>query len=561
MSRLLPLFLLLIFPAKIRSAEPAAPRPNIIFILADDLDFDELGVYRPQDYPSRTGAHLRGLTTWREDWRYYADPRMHTPHIDSLAAEGMRFDRFYVTSAICTPSRYAFMTGRYATRSQPFVERHPPGTEALITWNTVLGPDEPNLARTMSRLGYHTGLVGKWHLGFPFDQIDPLPTDADPTEPKVAAQVRRNYEHSVQTLRETFGWDHVDRLFLLNKEGQGLGLPDALRHHNQEWLTEGALAFIDDRARTDEPFFLYLALTVPHSQFDAIYGEYRGADPLASPAGRLAEPPQGQPSRASIDARLRGREISRRNAVATWIDDSVGAILGKLKAMGIDEDTLVIFTSDHQSRGKFTTYEGSRVPFLARWPNGIPAGRTVEALAANIDVAPTLVELAGGTPGDLGTVDGASLLPLWQGNAPPDWRDSLLLEVAYSRAVVTPDWKLLVNRPAPEALAAFDADRLAFTTTGQRRTVHWSGRANPHGPWWGEEGIRYVADVDFPHFFDFDQLYDLNTDPFEQVNLIGHPEYAGIAEELKARLREHLATLPHAFGEFSDGNSDPPKRN
>ncbi len=558
MTRLFLLVLtLLTFPAELFSSiEPTAARPNIIFILADDLDFDEIGVYAPTDHPSRTGAHLRGLTTWREDWRFYADPRMHTPHIDSLAAEGMRFDRFYVTSAICTPSRYSFMTGRYATRSRPFLEHHPAGTEALITWNTTLGPAEPNLARSLSGLGYRTGLVGKWHLGFPFDQIDPLPADADPTDPDIAAQIRRNYDLSVETMREDFGWDHVDRLFLLNKEGGGLGIPKALRHHNQEWLTEGALQFIDESSAVDQPFFLYLALTVPHSQFDAIYGEFRGADPLASPSGQLSRAPAGQPSRSSIDARLRERGISPRNAMATWIDDGVGAILEQLEQLGIDENTLVIFTSDHQSRGKFTAYEGSRVPFLIRWPGHIPAGITMDALTANIDVAPTLIELAGGLPEKLGTVDGRSLRPLLEGDEPGDWRESLLLEIAYSRAVVTRDWKLLVNRPAPAALAAFDADRLAFTTTGQRRTVHWSGRSNPHGPWWGEEGIRYVADVDFPHFFDFDQLYQLSTDPFEQVNLIDHPEYGVIADKLRAQLREHLVTLPHAFGEFSSGSSN-----
>jgi arylsulfatase A-like enzyme len=548
--------LVLIGSAKWLNAETTASRPNIIFILADDLDFDEIGVYEPREYPSRTGAHLRGLTTWREDWRYYPDPRMHTPHIDSLATDGMRLDRFYVTSAVCTPSRYAFMTGRYASRSLPFLERYPPGTEAFVTWNTQLGTAEPNLARALSGLGYYTGLVGKWHLGFPFAQIDPLPADADPADPNTAAQIRRNYELSVETVRQEFGWDHVDRLWLLNKEGGALGLPDALRHHNQEWLTAGALEFIHDRAGTDQPFFLYFALTVPHSQFDGIYGEFRGADPLASPAGRLSQPATGQPSRASIDTRLRERGISPRNAMATWIDDSVGAILAELEALDIADNTLVIFTSDHQSRGKFTAYEGSRVPFLARWPDHVPAGITVDALTANIDVAPTLVELAGGKPRELGKVDGRSLLPLLQGKVPAQWRDSLLLEIAYSRAVVTRDWKLLVNRPVPEALAAFDADRLAFAATGQRRTVHWSGRSNPHGPWWGEEGIRYVADVDFPHFFDFDQLYHLHTDPFEQVNVIDHPEYRDTTHQLKAQLREHLASLPHAFGEFSRGKRD-----
>ena len=526
--------------------------PNIVFILADDLDFDEIGVYSHREFPSRTGAQELGFTEWEEDWRAYADPRMHTPHIDSLAERGARFDRFYVTTAICSPSRYSFLTGRYASRSGPFLDRKPPGTEALIDWSTSLGPEEPNLPKELKALGYATGMVGKWHLGFPAERIDPVGPAANPEDPAVAEQILANYERSVRYVREHFGFDWVGRLYVWNKEAVRLGIPDSLRHHNLEWITEGALEFIETYAEGGEPFFLYFSLTIPHSQYDGRYGEYRGADPLATSKGLLEERPRGQPSRASIDARLAERGIDSRNAMATWMDDSVGAVLELLRELGIEDNTIVIFTSDHQNRGKFTVMEGSRVPFLIRWPDGIRAGMEIEALSANIDLLPTLVEWAGGeVPGDL-EVDGRSLTPLFEAVAPDNWRKALLLECNYSRAVVGDTWKYVAHRPPETVRKRMDEDWRRYARTGERRTVHWTGRSNPHRSW-GEAGIRYVADLDFPHFFDYDQLYDLEADPFEQVNVADYPHYRPELDAQKEELRELLEGLPHAFGEFSEG--------
>ncbi|MFO7726407.1 MAG: sulfatase-like hydrolase/transferase [Oceanipulchritudo sp.] len=553
MRRPLSLMLLgsLCMPPGVSAATPetiGSEQPNIVFILVDDLDFDEIGVYDHERFPSRTGAHARNMTEWREDWRYYADPRMHTPEIDSLAREGARFDRFYVTTAICSPSRYSFLTGRYGSRSRPFTEEHPPGTEALVNWSTKLGPTEANLPRALNRLGYRTGMVGKWHLGFPRELIDPVPGDADPADPEIARQIRANYARSVAYIEETTGFDDVSRLYLRNKEAGALGIPDSLRHHNTEWITEGALEFIERGSEAPEPFFLFVSLTIPHSQFEAIYGEFTGADPLATPAGLLEEPATGQPSRESIYERLKALGIDPRNAMATWMDDSVGAILGKLETRGVAENTLVVFTSDHQSRGKFTCYEGTRVPFLARWPRNIAPETRVASLSANIDLVPTLYEAAGGNADDLTGIDGESLLPLLSGERPSHWRTALLLESGYSRAVVTPRWKYLANRPPEAVVRKMDADRKAFTRTGELRDMNWTGRENPHD--WGEVGIRYVADVDFPNFFDYDQLYDLENDPFEQVNLADYPHFQDILKALKREMSRQLEDMPHTFGEF-----------
>ncbi len=526
-------------------AQPLSTRPNIVLIFLDDLDFDEINVYDPTQYPCRTGAHQLGFTQWREPWRYYADPRMLTPHIDSLARDGALFSRFYVTTAICTPSRYSLLTGRHAGKSPGFLQNHPPGTLANIRWDTPLRPDEPNLVPQLRKAGYRTGMVGKWHLGDPVGRLQGIPEDADARRPEVARKIREHYERGEEYLRNEIGFDFAERIYLRNKEA--LGVPKALQHHNLEWIIEGALNFIDQNR--EQPFFLYTALTVPHSQYDAIYGEFSNADPLATPAGFLDSPPDVQPPRSTIYERLQEKGIDQRNAMATWIDDGIGAILKKLDEHNLTENTLVLFISDHQSRGKYNCYEGARVPCLMRWPATIKPGRRIDSLCANIDILPLLLEVAGAAaPGDW--VDGRSFLSILAREGQPlTWRESLLLECVYSRAVVTDRYKYIANRPPQEVVDAMEQERRQYTQNGRLRTIGWDGRANPHD--WGEVGIRYVADVDFPNYFDFDQMYDLQVDPFEQVNLACYPQYQQTLATLQSLLSGHLRALPHRFGEFT----------
>ena len=168
--------------AATRSARP----PNIVFIYADDLDFDELGPYEADHFPCHTAARLAGVLHPLRQGAAYADPRMLTPYLDQLAREGMTFSRFYVTSAICTPSRYSLMTGRYASRSAPFCRRYPPGTPATILWDTNLDPEETSLPRALKQAGYRVGFVGKWHLGVPGGyRVQGVDPDADPFDSRV----------------------------------------------------------------------------------------------------------------------------------------------------------------------------------------------------------------------------------------------------------------------------------------------------------------------------------------------------------------------------------------
>jgi len=514
-------------------------RPNIVMMYADDLDFDELAPYDVRQFPCRTGMVQRGLST--RSLRFYRDARMLTPHIDRLAAEGATLTRFYITSAICTPSRYSVLTGRYASRSPGFCRRFPPGTPANIQWNTPLAPDETNVARALKACGYATGVVGKWHNSGPGGRVRGIAADADPFDPKLSATCHQAQETLCRYLREEIGFDYAARIYHGNKEE--LGLPKAMQVHNLEWIAEGALDFIEaNRAR---PFLLYMPLTTPHGGYGS---NFLKANPRFTPAGVLEKAPAVMPPRQSIIKRVQEKDIDRRNAMATWIDDCVGAVMAKLEALGLADDTVFIFVSDHQSRGKYTCYEGARVPCIVRWPGKIQAGSRVGALCANIDLVPTFVEMAGGRVPETWTVDGRSMVPALTGReTPDDRRKALLLEVSNIRAVVTDRFKYVANRPGKSIADRMQAEAKRAKATAAPRRLGWDGKENPHTH---EKGVRYGADLDFPHYFDPDQLYDLEADPFEQTNLAGQATHAETLRRMKDLLARQLVPLPHTFAEF-----------
>jgi arylsulfatase A-like enzyme len=509
------------------------PRPNIVLFYADDLDSDELGCTGDSPaFPSYTRAKRLGMPSLRP----YDDARMLTPHIDGLARKGATFTRLYITSPLCTPSRYSLLTGRHASRSAEFQRTFPPGTQGNIVFNTSLGPEETSIARSLRQLGYATGMVGKYHnfmKGPLSEEIDrSLTEEADIRDPQVARRVRDRYQLALRTLRDGYGWDFVDRITIGNTERY---YPASIRGQNLEWHLEGALDFL--RQNHTRPFFLYYALPVPHGQ----YFDIRKLNPLATTGGMLEKAPRVQPSRESIFQRLDAAGIKDpRNSMATWMDDSVGVLLKALDDYGISDNTIVLFISDNPSRGKNSLYEGARVPGFIRWPGVVKPGSTIDSMCANIDIPATLIEAAGGRPPADMRQDGRSLLPLLQGKPEPrDWRDQLLLEVHNSRAVVTRRWKYIANRAPEQALARMKADEEQARAGSRTRTVGWSGGA-----------MHFNAPVDFPAYFAPDQLYDLENDLYEQHNLAEEKRHAGTLKDMRGRLSRALAPLPHTFGEF-----------
>jgi arylsulfatase A-like enzyme len=496
-----------------------AGRPNVLIIYTDD---------QPQEW---VGAY---------------DGDVLTPNIDSLADDGVRFDRYYASSPVCSPSRYSALTGRYASRSERFQRDCPPGTHPNLDWSAGVAGDTNTLASVLSEHGYTTGFVGKWHQGIDAD-IESVPADADGRDPETAAVIRENYEALI-TQVERSGFDDARHVYPANVFGWEL--PEAMECHNMEWVTDGALEFLD--VHHDDPFCLVMAPTLTHDPWER---EQLEADPLVTPAGYLDEAPDVQPSRESVLKRVTAAPETSRSptdaeqpafmtesevrigrAFATWLDDGVGAVLDRLDDLGVAEDTLVIFTSDHGNRGKFTCYDaGARQPCLARWPAELEPQDPVTDLVSNVDLAPTLFDLVGVDPGADYTVDGQSFAPVLTGEGEYE-RESVFLEITTERAVVTDDgYKYIAVRYPPEIREEVEA-----------------GRAYEH---WGvpvtHDGARYGADSDYPGYFDQDQLYDLVADPHEQRNLADDPTRAELLAELRDELRVYCAGLPHEFAEFT----------
>ena len=534
-------------------------RPNIILFYADDLDFDEISIYEGREFPCYSGMEELGLyrpdqdDTARSHYQnrrflhegemvFYDDPRMYMPTIDKLADEGAVFDRFYVTTAICTPSRYSLITGRYASRSPGVIHFREPGN---VTFNQHLLPTEGNFAREMKRLGYETGFVGKWHNGNGGVRVDRGTSNRirgmDPEDPEAKEIYQGFYKGLARHLKDSIGFDFAERIWAGNKESQPV--PQVMRVHNLEWLTEGALKFI--RQDRENPFFLYMALTVPHGRY---YSDWINDDPLATPAGMLSERPDCMPPREEIIGLLEEKGIDTRNAIATWIDFSVAALMEGLKEKELDENTVFIFISDHQSRGKNAAYEGCRVPMFVWWGDRIPPGTRIDEICANIDVSSTLVDMAGGQVSPGNPQDGMSFLPVILGKGKGDFRQALLLELGFSRSVVTKKYKYMANRP-PESIALrMQEEEKEYNATGRRRRIDWAGSSNPHLP---EPGIWFCADRDFPNYFDQDQLYDLEKDWFEQENILDTPEGQKVLPGLKMQLKDLMKDMEYPFGEFT----------
>jgi arylsulfatase A-like enzyme len=503
--------------------------PNVVVIYTDD---------QPQEWVGCYGGNVA------------------TPNIDRLAEEGVRFDRYYVSSPVCAPSRYSAVSGRYARRSQQFHETCPPGDPVNIAWEPGIAGDDENVATVLRDAGYRTGFVGKWHQGG-LDGVEPVPDDADPEDPDVARTVRENYDVLTETIRDS-GFDEVYSAYFANVFSAGV--PEGLQRHNMEWVTEGAQNFL--RANHGDPFFLYLAPTLTHDPWKRSQVE---ADPRITPAGVLDDAADAQPDRADVLGRVHGSAAASRDptdaeqaafmtresvqlgrAFATWLDDGVGTVLDTLADLGVADNTVVVFTSDHGNRGKLTCYDaGARQPCLVRWPGAVDPGTSCDRLVSNVDLAPTLFDIAGVDPGPQYTVDGQSFLPVLTGEGAYR-REDLFLEITTERAVVTDDgYKYIAVRFPPEIQSAVD-DGARYQHSGDPAGEHLDRFMTRH-----DLDVRYGAGEDFPGYFDDDQLYDLVADPAEQHNLADDPDYRSRLDALRDRLRDYCAGLPHEFGEFT----------
>jgi len=501
----------------------AKSQPNFIFIITDDM------------YP------------WQMNFMPEGAGNNYTPNFDRLSSEGTIMRGQYVSSTVCTPSRYSCMTGRYASRSQDpaFLRETKKRGQSHVQWNTFADPTkEKTIAHHLRAAGYRTGFVGKDHVITTPDRHH-LGLSADINDPKVLSKMKHNKAASEAAFKRA-GFEFVERVYHNNPDFNG---SRTLAVHNQDWITEGALKFLD---KDDErPFFLYFSTTIPHGPTSP--ERSWKADRRATPEGLLKEPPVVQPDADSI-ARRAAENGAEGKETILWIDDAIGALIKKLEDSGELENTVIIFFNDHGQAAKGSVYQGGAYNPSVIWRDGgWPVGNESEALVSNIDFVPTLLDMAGAEPP--ANVDGVSFLPILE-NKEKEVRDALFFEMGFTRAVMKDGLKYIALRYPPQVANMTREERQAAldhmndNLRDRRRPVHTEDPMQPFGHLMaipGGHDAEQGAVRSYPHYYEADQLYDIDKDPSEKVNQFNNPEFAQKLAELRKELESHLEFMPGDF--------------
>ena len=491
-------------------------RPNIIMFLIDDQNPSSIAAFGGETY---------------------------TPNLDRMASEGMKFTRAYVSSSVCTPSRYSFLTGRYAGNSHSKIYAEAVGkkeNQGLPGFNVALERDRMNVGNILREAGYTTGFVGKYHLTSKVDFPEfykgkngwiNISKDASPG-PEISAQFKHN-ERWMRHYLQTLGFSWAKNVYPENSHS-----PYSM--HNPEWTTVAALEFIEENK--DGPFYLHLCSTLLHGP-DQSWRKSMD-HPNITGEGEVKRLPEVMTPRKELLKTIAEKGFDPDSHVAgeAWIDDSIGAIFQKLKELGIDDNTLVIFAPDHGREGKASLFShGScQVPMIMRWPKGIPAGQVCDELVQNIDLVPTFFELGKAEKPQSYHIDGQSLTPLFKNGTTDNWRNHLFLEMGAARATVTRDWSYIAVRYTKEQIA----DIQKATPRNLPKAMSYIGRL----------GIG-VRGADRPGFFDEDQLYNLQSDPKEMKNLAYKKDQAARLKEMQELLQQDLKVIGRPFGEFITGGN------
>jgi arylsulfatase A-like enzyme len=489
----------------------AAESPNVVFILCDDLGYGDVKCF---------GGDRCQIAT---------------PAFDRLAREGMRFTDAHANASVCVPTRVAIMTGRYPWRFAPAARGGPWG---------FLGPrfptDQQTLGKLMRGAGYQTAYVGKWHLGTTMHTTDDRPqgpTNVDYTKPLHVGPPQYGFDHSfilpgsldmfpyafarnnqwVGQVTAQKGWSAFNRVGPAAEDFEDTKVLDTFCTEAERFIARMA-----ETSKTPSPFFLYLALTSPHTPV-CPSEEFQGKSKLGIYGDFVME-----------------------------TDHCISRVLAALDQHSVADNTLVIATSDHgpapyagriakatflqlkeleqaghHSAGpyrgyKFSAYEGGlRVPFVARWPGETPEGTTCDRLIGLPDLMATLAEITGVELAPSAAVDSVSILPLLKDPSGDPVRESMILESTRARVVRAGKWKLLLcpgsgcpgnfgNTPKQQ-----DAWRDALQAYGKKPKSH-------------EELLQAP----------FVQLFDLSADPGETNNLAkARPE---VVRELAGILQQNI---------------------
>ncbi|WPJ95951.1 sulfatase [Coraliomargarita algicola] len=379
-------------------AGTAWAKPNFVIILTDDQGYGDLGCFG--------GTHIQ------------------TPRIDQMAAEGAKLTSFYMAGAVCTPSRAGLMTGSYPQRVGM-------ANRVLLAVDSVgLNPTELTIAEVLKSAGYKTGMVGKWHLG---DQLQSMPIQQGFDE-----FFGIPYSHDITPFHGNKKYKFPP-LPLLEGETVIELAPDA--DYLTKRITGRAVRFIEENK--DFPFFLYISHPAPHRPI-SVSPPFR-QDLSESLRAKLAL----EKSNNTIEAKARDAMYSCAISEVDW---SVGQILDALKEQGVDENTLVIFTSDNGPKlgnsgplkgGKGSTFEGGmRVPTVIRWPGRIPAGVDRDELMTAMDLLPTFAKLAGADVPIDRVIDGKDIWPVLAENHESPHEAFFYHSKNQLKAVRSGQWKL-----------------------------------------------------------------------------------------------------------------------
>lgn len=434
-------------------APPEERPPNIVLIVADDLGWNNISFY---------GGGVAGGT-------------MPTPHIDSIAQGGVHLSHAYSGSATCAPSRASIMTGRFPTRSGfeftpmppgmaqitarlgtsiPGEERRPflthferEGENSADFASMGLPPSEITLANVLHDQGYRTIHIGKWHLGHENGSA-PIDQGFDESLNLSGLLYAKTNDPDVVGARQDF--DPIDRFlwasgrFAVNYNEGPRFQPDL---YLTEYFTREAVSAIE--ANRNRPFFLYLAHWAPHTPLQALRSDYDALSHIEDHTLRVYA--------AAIRA----------------LDRGVGEVLAALREYGLEENTIVIFTSDNGGahyvglpdinqpyRGWKATFFGGgvRVPFFVKWPAVIPPGGEMDGMAHHFDIFPTIAAAAGAPLPDDRVIDGRSLLPYFTGEESGSPHDTLYWRSGHYHAVLSNGWKMHVVEEPDDRTWLFHLD-------------------------------------------------------------------------------------------------------
>jgi len=461
-----------------RSRRAGGEPRNVIFILSDDHRWDAMGFMGKM-------------------------PFLETPHMDRMAREGAHIENAFVTTSLCSPSRASILTGMFSHK------------HGVIDNQTNIREDVVFFPQYLQKLGYETAFMGKWHMGHGDDQPRP------------------GFDRWISFKGQGVYYDPVFNIDGKQVKREGY-ISDLLTDYAIEWLDK-------DRKK---PFFLYLSHKAVHAMFkpaERHLGKYENikipypksmADTEENYAGKPAWVKEQRNSWHGVDYMYHGDmdfDTFYKHYCETLlgIDDSIGRVLDCLKKNGLEESTLVMYMGDngfcfgeHGLIDKRHMYEPSLcVPMLAYCPGMIERGTKVTELVQNIDIAPTVMQMAGAEPPE--HMDGRSIAPLLQGRKIP-WRDAVFYEYYWEAAF-------------PQTPTCFGI------RTDRYKLIHY------HGIW------------------DTDELYDIKNDPDEMHNLIDKPEHKQRVRQLKKRIYDWLQStggmqIPLRVDPSFKGNKRGPKK-